>query len=114
MQTRTTKLSVVSKGKKHKDAYTASWRFEAWENGVSLSTTPVIDEIISHEFFKYPAESILDYVEQQGRIGAFLKERVEELLDIYLDEKDMTANEKRLDDAAADLKTTIDASYSGR
>lgn len=111
MQTRITKLPVISKGKNHENDYIASWRFEAWENGISLEAEPVINEVFRHDFFKYPSGNVEDYNKQQLRIDKYLKEKMVECVEKYLAEKDMTSNEIHLDAAADSLKATADVLY---
>ena len=114
MQTRITKLPVVSKGINHENDFIASWRLEAWENGVSLETEPAINVILKHDFFKYPEKNVDDYNKQQLRIDKYLKEEMVRVMNEYLAEKDMTSSQTHLDAATDSLKMTADVLYGDK
>ena len=112
MQTRVTKQAAVQDDKRH---YQVTWLLEIWPNLVPLTDPTIINETITHEFQEYDPEdpnSEQNYIKQQERIDAYLKNEAIEHIEKYLSERDIIESETRIDTAAIDLKTVIDETYT--
>lgn len=112
MQTRVTKQAAAQDDKKH---YQVTWLLEVWPNLVPLTDPTIISETITHEFQEYDPEdpnSEQDYIKQQERIDAYLKNKAVEYIEKYLSERNIIESETRIDVAATDLKTIIDETYT--